>query len=332
MNIAVLGWYGYRNCGDESYKIAFPLLFPGHNMTFVNSFKSYDFSNTDLIIVGGGDVLKPEFTNQVKNIDIRKIALSVTLTADSDLANMGMFDKVIVRDSMSFDIVKKFHSNFALLPDFSFALQPNRERGKSLIKERFDKNGHKLTNKIVAVTINTYISYNEDDAYYRDVIAYDKMIHELARISESMDTSWLFIPFSTRPPRDDTSPNLRLSERCKKKYYKNLAIKDEILSVQDTLDMIAGCDAMISSRLHSSIFCTIAGIPFVDILHHDKNLGFLKTINKLDWGVWLWQFEAEKISRLLRDFLLVGGQGSELQQITRTSKEALKNAAPLILR
>lgn len=331
MNVAVLGWYDYGNCGDESYKIAFPLLFPNHNITFINSIKKIDLSNIDMIVLGGGDIVKKSFINQLKNINLPKIAVSVTLTNDSDLENLSIFDKILVRDVLSFELGKKHHKNIALMPDFSFALEPNRQRGLDIINDKFKDEGKQPSSKKIVVALNSYISYNHDDAMSRDVIAFQKMIHELARMSEKMDTSWIFLPFSVRSPWDDRSPSSWLAERCKTKYYKNLTIYDK-LSVQDTLDIISGADAMISSRLHSTIFSTISGIPFVDILHHNKNFGFLKTIGREDWGFWLWQFDAEKIEKLLLEFLLVGGQASDLQQITRTSKEKLKNAAPFILR
>ncbi len=331
MNVTVLGWYNHGNCGDEAYKLAFPLLLPTHNFTFISDASKFDFSNTDFIVVGGGDIVKQNVIAPLYNIDIPKIAASVTITNDSDLENLKIFRKIIVRDNVSLELAQKYHDNVGYLPDFSFMLQGNKPDGQSLIANKFASAGHTLSPKVVTVILNSYITYNHDAAMYRDVIAFHKVIHELARISESMSTSWIFLPFSVKSPWDDRSAASWLAERCKNKYYKNLTIYDK-LSVQETLNVITASNAVISSRLHSTIFSVVAGVPFVDILHHNKNYGFIKTIGKENWGTWLWQFEANKVDSLLRDFLIIGGQASELQRITNMAKEQLRNASQFILR
>jgi polysaccharide pyruvyl transferase WcaK-like protein len=333
MNITVLGWYSHGNCGDESYKLAFPILFPGHNFNFVDSIKSdFDRSSTDLIILGGGDVVKSAFLDDLYNVkDIPMIALSVTVTEGSDIRNLKIFKKLIVRDNMSFGIAKRYHNNVAYLPDFSFILDPNKENGKRIIKEKFDEAGHKLTPRLITVVPNSYIAYNHNDALYRDVTSFNKYASEVTNIAEAVDSSFLFLPFSTKPPWDDRAICSWMADKCKKKYYKNVVIYDK-LSVQETLDVISASDAVLSSRLHSTIFSTISGIPFIDVLHHDKNLGFLKTLNREEWSTWFWKPEVDKMEKLLRDFLTVSGQGAELQKFTKVSKEQLKNAASNILR
>src|SRR5688500_15947673 len=111
MNIKVLGYYHQKNTGDEAYKLAFPTLFPNHNFDFINTARNVDFSSTDLIILGGGDVVHASYTKYLYNVNVPKMALSVTVTPGSDLNNLKMFDKVIVRDQMSLDLAGKHHSN-----------------------------------------------------------------------------------------------------------------------------------------------------------------------------------------------------------------------------
>jgi polysaccharide pyruvyl transferase WcaK-like protein len=332
MNIKVLGWYGNTNAGDESYKLAFPVLFPSHKFDFISSAKDVDFSNTDLIILGGGDVVYTSYTTPLYNIDVPKMALSVTITPGSDLEHLSMFNKVIVRDQLSLDLAGKYNSNVSYLPDFSFALTPNRARGRELLNERAARLGVRLTPKILTVVINSYISYNHRDALARDVNDFNNLLEGLSDIVENLDSSAVFLPFCTKMPFDDIAPSAWLQSRCRRKPGKNLLIRDEIIPVQDTLDMISASDAVVSSRLHSSIFATISGTPFVDVLHHDKNAGFLKTLGREDWGNWLWWFDAQKADRQIREFLAVGGAGAELQAFTRKAKEQLASASKYTLR
>jgi polysaccharide pyruvyl transferase WcaK-like protein len=334
MNIKVLGYYGQRNVGDNSYLLAFPTLFPSHNFSFINSARGTDFSDTDLIIVGGGDVLHSQYMAPLYDNPIPKMAMSVTVTNDSDLSNFKMFKTIVVRDRMSLDIAGKHHNNVVHLPDFSFVLTPNRARGRALINERAERAGVKLTSKLLTVVLNSYISFNKKDALSRDVNDFNRIVHHLAEFIDNIQTSAVFIPFSTKMPFDDLSSNAWLAARCKKSPMKNLLVRDDPLSVQDTLDMMAAGDASISTRLHSSIFNTLCGIPYVDLLHHDKNLGFLRSIDKEAWGNWIWwdSYEPKKTEKLITDFLRVGGAGSELNSITLRLKEQLTVGTKNLLR
>jgi polysaccharide pyruvyl transferase WcaK-like protein len=166
----------------------------------------------------------------------------------------------------------------------------------------------------------------------RDVNDFNKLVHHLADLVDNIQTSAVFIPFSTKPPFDDISSLGWLQNRCRKNTRKNLLIRDDPLSVQDTLDIMSAGDASISSRLHSSIFNVLSGVGFSDILHHDKNLGFLRSIDRESWGNWLWFFEPKKTEVLITDFLRTGGPGSELQALTRKFKEQLSMGTKNLIR
>lgn len=334
MNIKVLGYYGRRNAGDNSYLLAFPILFPTHNFDFISSAKGVDFSSTDLIILGGGDVVYTSYTSPLYNLDIPKMAMSTTITSGSDLAHLGMFEKVIVRDEMSLAIASQHNNNVSYLPDFSFALTPNRERGRSLLSQRAEEVGVRLTNKLMTFVINSYIAYNDPNSLDRDVNAFQTLIHCLAGYIDRSPHSAIFLPFSTKLPHDDIISCGWLAGRCKKNPEKNLLIRNPVITAQDTLDMIAASDVVLSTRLHSSIFSTLSKIPFVDLTHHDKNLGYLRSIGREEWSTWIWaeDFNFRKVEKLMNDFLLVGGGGSDLDVIVRKLKEQLSIGSKNLLR
>ena len=60
---------------------------------------------------------------------------------------------------------------------------------------------------------------------------------------------------------------------------------------------------MISTRLHSSIFATVAGVPFLDITHNHKNPEFLRSIRRSDLAVPYMTFDAERCKSLLGELL-----------------------------
>jgi polysaccharide pyruvyl transferase WcaK-like protein len=44
--------------------------------------------------------------------------------------------------------------------------------------------------------------------------------------------------------------------------------------------MVSALDFAITMRLHADIFCTIAGVPFLDLVHHDKSKGYLESLDE----------------------------------------------------
>lgn len=329
-NIDVLGWFNHGNLGDEAYKLALPILFADTDLNFITHPKNIR-KNTDLVIVGGGDVVKKDFLKNLHELKIPKVAASVTITEGSDLENLYKFDQVIVRDVKSLELAGKIHKRARLAPDFTFALTPDKEHGKTLLNSLLSG---ARSPKTVVVVLNSYIAYNSDEALARDVNAFSKLIHELARIIEdTTGANFIFLPFSTQSPWDDRAMGAWIGNRCKKSYKRNKVIYD-ILSVQDTLDIIAASDAVISTRLHSSIFSTLSCVPFIDILHHDKNYGFVKTVDVTDWATWLWQLDSEKVRNLLAKFLtdsLGNNIRRPLQNYTNSAKKELLDVASSLL-
>lgn len=74
LSLKVVGYYNHYNIGDEQYKTSFTQLFNqylplgvDYKIDFVgcDSLSHYSFSDTDVIVVGGGDVLNDYFLDQI---------------------------------------------------------------------------------------------------------------------------------------------------------------------------------------------------------------------------------------------------------------------------
>jgi polysaccharide pyruvyl transferase WcaK-like protein len=315
--IIVLGWYNHQNIGDESYKIAFPLLFPNIDFTFTD--KLPPIVDADAIILGGGDILYTDFSKQlIAHPTIPKYAFSVSVREGMDLPPVT-FKRIVSRDSVP---------NCEWLPDFTFVLKPNATHGKALINRIFDSQKKHYYEKICAVVINANLMVGHS-TLARNAATFEKFAFDLSRLMDETPASFLLMPFGNGFPHNDRITNSVIYSRCK--FWEKNAIVYEQYSPQDTLDILSAVDVTISSRLHSSVFSCIGGTPFIDITHHDKNRVFLQTIGKVAWSVNYWQFSLEQCKKLLEEFLFVNPHKQELLALADVYKNLLKTTAPSLL-
>lgn len=334
MNIKILGWYNHGNTGDEAYKLAFPLLFPPpqYQIEFVEKIDDDNKSNTDAIILGGGDVFYPSFTQYLPalsspNVNIKKVAASISLTENSDFPSLKLFDKVVVRDYRSLDWCDKNGISGIYLPDATFMLTPDADAGYQWIKDKFEAEGHALYTNIVVCVISNYLANGKLNMLGSDLTSFLNISQEIAKTADSTNASFVFLPFSTKAPWDDRVSNAWVADRCK--YYdKNLVIWDR-LDVQTTINIIAAAHVTVSSRLHASIFSTISGVPFIDITRHTKNLGFIETIRKTDWSIPFDDFDARYFRNRINSLINLPRQDPYLLNFTKLAKEDLSVATIL---
>lgn len=304
--VTVLGWYGHRNIGDEAYKLAFPKLLPNYKLEFTN----YLNGPTTTIILGGGDVINPHFINQISRYTTAdKYAFSVSTTGAVE-QYLKLFKRILSRDK---DV-----------PDFTFALDGNAKRGRMLIEAAFADAGAELYERLVVITMNTFLCQGESKLA-RDHVNFDRVCFELAKTIDSTSASFLFLPFGNGFPTHDVIANGILYSRCK--FWKKNLLWTAPIDVQDALDICAAANAVIGARLHSLIFSCIGGTPCIGISHHDKTTSFLKTIGREDWNINYWQFDPTKVDLLLNDFLLRNAYYKDVAgSICRSQKEKLASA------
>lgn len=320
--ITVLGWYGHGNAGDESYKNSFPLLFPEHQLNFTDSLTEDQRKNSDVFILGGGAVMEPAFLNQLKNVKKDKYIISVTANKNASVELLKDYKKILVRDVHSQKTLNQLGIENILMPDVAFLLKGDKIAGSDFVRKAFQQEKHELYEKTVVIVFNAHLGIVDSDKYLaREQLNFLKVANDIADIADNTSASFIFVPFGTSQPWDDRITNSWLASKCKF-WKKNIIIFDKI-NFQQLINIIASANAVISTRLHASIFSCIAGIPFVDITHHDKNLGFLSTIGKVDWSVSYWRFDSVRCSSLLNNFLNKS-YTEELKQIVKNQQKLIK--------
>jgi polysaccharide pyruvyl transferase WcaK-like protein len=313
MKLNVLGWYDKNNIGDESYKITFPLVFPGNEFHFFDQLNSSDTS----LILGGGNVLNKEFLEVFNKIDNKKLCVSVGATETHNINS----NQIYVRDINSLKLIP----NSKYIPDLAFALTPNKDHGKELIKKLFKKKRIDLYEKIIICCPNSHLC-DKRNSLTRDHLSYEKFCFEMAKLADETSASFIFLPFCRSMPWDDRTVCYNIASKCHF-WNKNIVISDE-LDVQDVLDIISASTLTINQRLHATIFSCISEVPFIDIVHHDKNKSFLETIERKDLMVSYWDFSPfflkEKINQL---FINLETEIEKLHNIAGRQKAILKEVA-----
>jgi len=136
IRIFIVGYYYHNNIGDDQYMDVFKyILQPTADTKYKLKFVHYEkltetvFKNTDIVIIGGGDVLNDPFLDIINNVFKQKeniiIAVSVGMPDRMVLVNtnkMNIIDYLFVRTKQEYDILKEFYppENITYLPDLSY--------------------------------------------------------------------------------------------------------------------------------------------------------------------------------------------------------------------
>lgn len=288
--IKVVGWYNRRNIGDESYKLSFPKLFPKATFEFG------DTPGGNISVLGGGHVLSKSFLESFARSNAsRKIAISVSASPETPKELLSQFETILVRDVRTLRNMESWGIPARLMPDVSVCMEPNPERGRGIIAERFEAEGLELYKIRVAVILNAHLYYREK-LLARDYMTCLKAMQDIARVADDTSASFIFVPMSTGQPYDDRAMHGFINAHCK--WWRKNWVIHERFDVQQTLDILSSCNVIISSRLHSSIFALISHVPFIDLLHHDKMLGFLETVGWRE-DLCYWNFSAHELAEKL---------------------------------
>lgn len=312
-SVTVLGWYGHGNCGDEAYKLAFPAVFPGYDFTFTEEIRE-EHRKSGAVILGGGDIAYSHMLDRVQRVVGRKHLMSVSLSSSDCVGRIGkVFETVAVRDQSSLDKLKMYDVAGDYYPDVVFALKGDREAGLKRLRAMFAAERREMYKQVVIVVVNAYLAVREN-LLARDAVTFEKMAHDLGYLADNTPASFVFVPFGFDAPHDDRIANGWAASKCKF-WKKNLVVFDK-LSPMETLDLFCAADAAVVSRLHAGIYSTMAGVPFIDLTHHDKTRSFMATHGLADWSRSYWSFDKADGLSLLHDHLKSQGSRDRLAEVT----------------
>jgi polysaccharide pyruvyl transferase WcaK-like protein len=257
IKIAVYGYYGNNNIGDETFKICFRNLWPEIDFSLIKEIPQNINEAFHGIIFGAGDLLD----QSIKNSNIIKIPIYLIGIGYN---NIHETNKHLLQTANV--IITRNQSPYLVASDICFSLPGETE----------SKNGD---SKIVSVFTNDFLTPRRNaqdwikDSYNWYLTEFSSILDDLSKKGYTVR----MIPMCCNPHVDDRKLAGTLISRMECRSSVQW-ILDPIKNYNQLKDLISESHSIISQRLHGGIFSYIAGVPCIMINHHDKMHQFSKSI------------------------------------------------------
>jgi polysaccharide pyruvyl transferase WcaK-like protein len=272
-NVKIIGYYNHKNIGDEQYKITFLDIFKGKKCEFIDCDKlnHYEFTDKDLICVGGGDVLCSYFIDKLyEKFKNKKItALSVGLPFKHyfplNVEKFKMFEKIYLRSKQDISFFKSHLPNVSVsyVPDISVNLT------------KFYFKTPKQKENLVGITIPRDIHYNNEN--------YHNIIKSFAEFVDFLINSGYIVSFIAFNTNDNENDEIVFKDIKNKlcSHDNNFNLVSLNGDVIKTFNYIRELRFYIVMRFHSCLFSIYNRVPFIPVYVSRKIKNLLKDI---DWS------------------------------------------------
>lgn len=269
-DIKVIGYYGHNNIGDEQYTITFLELLKDYgNIEFIDSDKlSLSLINdTDIIILGGGDVLSNYFIDKItqkfkgKPNKILAVSVGIPYIEIVHKSKLHIIDYIFIRTKQDMDVLNSYFEKERIfyLPDISYFLKTS-----NILEQK---------TKTVGLCLSRHIYKNNDN--YKDIVsAFGQFIVYFSHFG----FNFILIPFNTNTKNDDENDILIHND-----LYNTLPInvQSKVTNVKETLqptqilDIFKSLYIIIPMKFHACLFASYTSTPYLPVFTTRKVLNFL---------------------------------------------------------
>ena len=334
MNIALCGFYGKNNFGDDLMQDCLSEILSKNKKNKVHVFSDLESENIqdgllnkkhlhcDLIVIGGGGIINKNFwvfkdggIDDLISSWKETIFLNVNVYPDI-LKNEEFILKLKslnsqwwVRDSESHKILKSIGIDSVVMPDIAFY------KTKSVIKNNKEK-------KLIFFP-NYYAFFNAfSDSSVHDWIVAQRNFSVLANyFNHLIERGWdITISFSQHGEIDDRIIGAMILAQIKDKSKVTWDIIPT--SWEEKIKLIQKHDVVLSMRYHTTLISVINRIPCIDIVHHDKNKYFWKDLQFFNKDLNMYTIDNQKLFEMTNSFDNFSGYLSKIDDYcTRSTKK-----------
>ncbi|MDP4840889.1 MAG: polysaccharide pyruvyl transferase family protein [Alphaproteobacteria bacterium] len=292
MKIAVFGWYGHDNAGDERIKYclqSFLMGFGGikaidfydlHNEAIKGATPKFDDHN--LVIIGGGGLIlsRHNYHDFIMGINTKVVTLGISVETDLKgnpkkfaEALLKKSDAVLVRDRASHKKLQPLNdshkvrvtSDLTFLVPFTPTLNTDRKQlGVNLLPKPKHIQYSTLSNKLINFLLCQLERFGLTNLL--QTVSFSELINVLKGKFPCVP-----IPMYCAPQQGIIPTYRKNDVNFLKEYFDNVAdtFSDQLLDK---------CFVLLSMRLHGSIFAVQKNIPVVSFQYLPKNRSFMKEV------------------------------------------------------
>ncbi len=302
MKIAICGFYGKKNFGDELMQdyLSELLCFDddqdeisvySDNHVFDSSLAVREIKNgiedksyldADVIVIGGGGIIDPNFwifrDKGIEKLMGRKVIfLNVSIYRGAVVNKWFMFSlkqlhaSWYVRDHASVEMLEESEISATYLPDIIFHRDPSTTAFKcrDIAFNRLSSGSDTI--KRAAIYPNAYAFMSKGARTMEYLRAQMAAMNIQAFCDILVREGWEITIVAAQTDR------VVNDAVCGALIFNGIADKQKVtwqsaaLSYQEHIELIQSQNLIVSMRFHSSLAAIKYGIPCIDIIHHDKN-------------------------------------------------------------
>jgi polysaccharide pyruvyl transferase WcaK-like protein len=269
--VLVYGWYGksHNNLGDEFFIEIFRALFPSFQFTFVDHIFPALLKGQDAVFLGGGSFLdqassiSPSAIPLLKKMPLFYLGVGVETNIHPWHEELLYAAKLIVlRSSAKAEEIRRINSNVIVATDLVYL-------HSLLAPQKTEKVETKAKSILILPNVSLVPQWHAEHWKH---LFWEHFRHELAQfLDELIDQGHhpkFFSMCQSKSLSDDWAALAIISTM--KHRSSDLLLKVAPKTIQETLDVLAGYETVITQRYHGIVLAELAGIPYMAIAHHDK--------------------------------------------------------------
>ncbi|WP_276121288.1 polysaccharide pyruvyl transferase family protein [Pararhizobium qamdonense] len=318
MTVYFIGWYGQRNSGDESFKLAHRALFPGEHIEWLTTAALPQIGKGDVVVLGSGDVLRDFYLRLIPD-GVKYFVYGVGADGQADLdVAVAQKERIIAgwfRNYGDVEYLRAHGVHAHYTPDIVFQLAP-------------PENGLAIPSSPQPRKTMTCFFSNDTSQYAletADLNLFARTYTQKREIAQSLDQlspyyNFRFVPFSFAWNAYDLSFAVDVFAMMKRR--ENVKIVEEELAFDQVMYEVSTSHVVVSMKFHGLIYAVLAKRPFVNIGLTHKTQQFCLEAGLEELSVSPIAFTAEKFLTSLK----IAEAPKTLEKVVEVSAKYRANA------